>query len=60
MKRFLLFIGLWLGVVSACKNPLDGLELRFKKPYPVALDVQYYTVEGKAPPREHGGGFGGA
>jgi hypothetical protein len=50
MKRILLFIGLWLGVVSACKNPLDGLELRFKKPYPVALDVQYYTVEGKAPP----------
>ncbi|WP_428661380.1 hypothetical protein [Runella sp.] len=52
MKRILLFLGVWLGVVSACKNPLDGLELRFKKPYPVALDVQYYTNSGDNVPSD--------
>ncbi len=46
MKRVLFLLGLWLGLVSACKNPIDGLELRFKKPYPVALDVQFYTNSG--------------
>lgn len=50
MKRMLLFMGVWLGVVSACKNPIDGLEIRFKKPYPVALDVQYYTAAGDSVP----------
>lgn len=46
MKRVLLIIGLWLGVISACTNPIDGLEIKFKQPYPVALDVQYYTKGG--------------
>ncbi|AEI50993.1 hypothetical protein [Runella slithyformis] len=50
MKKILLCMGVWLGVVSACKNPIDGLEIRFKKPYPVALDVQYYTAAGDSVP----------
>jgi hypothetical protein len=50
MKRLLLLLGVWLGIVSACKNPIDGLEIRFKKPYPVALDVQYYTAAGDSVP----------
>ena len=47
--RILWFAGMALGVVSACKNPIEGLELFFKKPYPVALEVQYYTAAGEVP-----------
>lgn len=47
--RFLVLLGIGIGLLTACKNPIEGLELFFKKPYPVALEVQYYTAAGEVP-----------
>lgn len=43
------WLAVGIGLVAACKNPIDGLEIFFKKPYPVALEVQYYTAAGEVP-----------
>lgn len=52
MYRISAFCLLFFCFLWACKNPLDGFELRFKKPFPVALDVQYYTKGGLEVPTE--------
>ncbi|WP_028524693.1 hypothetical protein [Runella limosa] len=42
------FLGL-VGWLTSCQNPIEGLEIFFKKPYPIALEAQYYTAEGTVP-----------
>ncbi len=44
------FCSIALGLLTGCKNPIDGLVIAFKKPYPVALEVQFYTAAGEVPP----------
>ena len=42
------FLGL-IGWLTSCQNPIEGLEIFFKKPYPTALEAQYYTAAGTVP-----------
>ncbi|GAA4460285.1 hypothetical protein GCM10023189_35170 [Nibrella saemangeumensis] len=48
--RKLYTIGIVLfGLISACRNPIEGVELRFITPSPVAAEVLFTTSSGEMP-----------
>lgn len=50
MKRFFALALLMLVLVAdACKNPIEGVELRFIEPLPVAVELQFYPKAGELP-----------